>query len=168
MSKPSWLPPLKIKKTNKKRKTKINSVKVTHDGYEFDSVTEGRYYLHLKQLHKDGVVQSFEMQKKYVLQEAYVIDGHKRERIMYTPDFVVTYADGRKEVVDVKGSEKVLSRDFPLRQKLFEERYEMRLYVMLWRKGQWVERDTYVKSEAARKRRATIAKKKWEAKQQYL
>ena len=42
--------------------------------------------------------------------------GNKQRAITYTADFFVTYADGRHEVIEVKG---VRTRDYVLRKKLF-------------------------------------------------
>lgn len=101
-------------------KSKYGNKKVTVDCIEFDSKLEADYYLHLKQLHKDGVVESFEMQKQYILLDAYVMNGKKRQSMKFTLDFVVHYADGTVQVVDIKGSKFAVSRDFPLRKKMFE------------------------------------------------
>jgi len=42
--------------------------------------------------------------------------GNKQRAITYTADFFVTYADGRHEVIEVKG---MRTRDYLLRKKLF-------------------------------------------------
>ena len=58
-------------------------------------------HLHLK---KAGVVKYFVMQKDFTLQEAFTTEkGEKVKPIRYRADFVVTYANGTEEVVDVKG-----------------------------------------------------------------
>lgn len=142
-------------------KSKYGNKKVTVDGVEFDSKLEADYYLHLKQLHKDGVVESFEMQKQYVLLDAYVMNGKKRQPVKFTPDFVVHYADGRIEVVDIKGSKFAVSRDFPLRKKMFEQRYQVPLHVIGYSKidGGWIDLDDLDKARQSRKKEKERASK---------
>ncbi|WP_423249633.1 DUF1064 domain-containing protein [Bacillus thuringiensis] len=57
----------------------------------------------------------------------------------FTPDFKVTYADGRVEVVDVKGHKKAINEGFPLRKKLWEYVNKQELIVVIWDKelGEW-------------------------------
>nr|DAV67579.1 MAG TPA: Endonuclease [Caudoviricetes sp.] len=70
-----------------KPKNKYNN-KVTHIGnLRFDSKKEYEYYLKLLSLKK-----AFTTEK-----------GEKVKPIRYRADFVVTYANGTEEVVDVKG-----------------------------------------------------------------
>lgn len=135
-------------------RSKYGNKKAIVDDIEFDSELESRYYLHLKQLHKDGVVKSFEMQKQYVLLDAYVMDGKKRQPVKFTPDFVVTYADGTVQVVDIKGSKFAVSRDFPLRKKMFEQRYQVPLHVIGYSKidGGWIDLDDLDKARQSRKK----------------
>ena len=135
-------------------RSKYGNKKVMDDDVEFDSELESRYYLHLKQLHKDGVVKSFEMQKTYILLEGYVMNGKKRQPVTVTPDFVVTYADGTVQVVDIKGSKFAISRDFPLRKKMFEQRYQVPLHVTGYSKidGGWIDLDDLDKARQSRKK----------------
>lgn len=87
-----------------KPKNKYNN-KVTHIGnLRFDSKKEYEYYLKLLSLKKAGVVKYFVMQKDFTLQEAFTTEkGEKVKPIRCRADFVVTYANGTEEVVDVKG-----------------------------------------------------------------
>lgn len=56
-----------------------------------------------------------------MLVEKYVNpEGVKRRAITYVADFLVTYHDGREEVVDVKGVETDV---FKIKRVLFELRY---------------------------------------------
>lgn len=111
---------------------KYNAKKVTIDGIVFASRAEGSYYQYLKMMQATGKIKSFEMQKQYVLVDSF---DHPSKRtkagkpskvsaIKFTPDFVITMPDGSKQVVDVKG---MMSRDFPLRAKLFMQRYNVPL-----------------------------------------
>lgn len=105
---------------------KYKNKKVTIDGVTFDSKAEGAYYQRLKLLKKSGEVLSFEMQKKYVL-----IDKFKNPKtnktvrsMTYYPDFVVQYANGTTEVIDVKGKQ---TQVFKIKAKLFMKRYNIPL-----------------------------------------
>lgn len=111
-----------------RKPNKYGAKKVELDGRVFDSKAEARYYERLKLLQMSGVVKSFRTQPEYILQEKYRnAEGKARAAIKYTADFEVTYSDGHVEVVDVKG---MASRDFSLRLRLFEKRYEMALKVV--------------------------------------
>lgn len=135
-------------------RNKYKNKQVEIDHIIFDSALESKFYLHLKQLQEQGIVESFEMQKTYLLLEGYSIAGKKRQPIKFTPDFIVHYADGSTRVIDVKGSEKSISRDFPLRKKMFEFRYQMPLDVIMWSKidGGWIEYENLKKARRLRKK----------------
>ena len=122
------------------------------DDITFHSKNEAKYYLHLKQLHTDGIVQSFEMQTKYELQPSFRKNGKLHRAITYITDFVVHYADGHTEVIDVKGME---TTDFKIKKKLFEYRYpELSLKCVTYSKidGGWIELDDLKKARAKRKK----------------
>lgn len=142
-------------------RNKYNNKQVEVDGIIFDSALESKYYLHLKQLQEQGIVESFEMQKTYLLLEGYSIAGKKRQPIKFTPDFIVHYADGTTRVIDVKGSEKSISKDFPLRKKMFECRYQIPLDVIMWSKmdGGWIEYEDLKKARKLRKKAKETSKK---------
>lgn len=142
-------------------RNKYNNKQVEVDGIIFDSALESKYYLHLKQLQEQGIVESFEMQKTYLLLEGYSIAGKKRQPIKFTPDFIVHYADGTTRVIDVKGSERAISRDFPLRKKMFECRYQIPLDVIMWSKidGGWIEYEDLKKARKLRKKAKETSKK---------
>jgi hypothetical protein len=55
---------------------------------------------------------------------------------VYTADFRVTYIDGYQEVIDVKGGP--VTRDFPLRRRLFELKTGMELIVIRLKGKEWV------------------------------
>ncbi len=55
---------------------------------------------------------------------------------MYTADFRVTYFDGFVEIYDVKGGP--VTRDFPLRRKLFELKTGVELIVVRLIGKEWV------------------------------
>ena len=112
--------------------SKYGAKKVTIDGITFDSKAEGRYYEHLKKLKKTGVVEDFEMQKAFTLLDrfAHPQTGRIVRAVTYRADFEVIYADGRVEVVDVKGFMK--NPVFLIKQKLFMFRYQIPLVIVKW------------------------------------
>lgn len=140
---------------------KHRSKKVEYQGIEFDSQTEFLYYLHLK---TDPAVKDIELQPVYQIIESYEVTckrcsgvgtitnvktgnankcrlcGGKGRRIKlgakYTADFKVTYIDGYQEVIDIKGGP--VTRDFPLRQKLFELQTGVELIVIRLKDDEWV------------------------------
>lgn len=142
-------------------RSKYKNKQVEVDEIIFDSALESKYFLHLKQLQEQGVVKSFEMQKTYLLLEGYLIEGKKRQSIKFTPDFIVHYADETTRVIDVKGSEMAISRDFPLRKKMFECRYQIPLDVIMWSSidGGWIEYETLKKARRLRKNKEPAKKR---------
>lgn len=58
----------------------------------------------------------------------------------FTPDFKVTYTDGRIEVIDVKGSKKAINDGFPVRKTLWEFQNQQELIVVIWDKDKrkWI------------------------------
>ncbi|MGX9134035.1 DUF1064 domain-containing protein [Rummeliibacillus sp. JY-2-4R] len=120
-----------------KRKNKYNNRKVEVDGIVFDSYMESRYYRDLKEWQHQGIVKTFEMQVPFILQDAFTKDGKRHKAIKYIADFVVTFADGRTEVIDVKGK---ITQTFRNKQKLFEFRYPDKTIKCVTRKHkEWIE-----------------------------
>lgn len=125
------------------RKHKYNAKKATIDGITFDSKAEAAYYNRLKILKKAGEIKDFEMQVQFNLLESFEHPSKKTKAgepsrvraINFTPDFVITELDGSKTVVDVKG---MITKDFPLRAKLFMNKYNMPL-ILAKRKGRGFE-----------------------------
>ena len=104
-----------------RRRSKYYSKKIVIDGIKFDSKKEGEYYQKLKILEKKGLVKDLELQKEYILQDSFKINGKTRRKIAYRADFsYVSTEDGRLHVVDVKGFRTDL---YKLKKKLFEYKY---------------------------------------------
>lgn len=138
--------------------SKYGSKKVECDGYVFDSKLEYNYYCYLKQMKSDGLVESFELQPKYQLQPGFKKNGKTYRSIDYVADFLVTYTDGREEVIDVKG---MITTDFALKRKLFEYRYEnLELKLVAYSKmdGGWIELDELNKKRRVRRRERELNK----------
>lgn len=96
---------------------KYNARKTTVCGHMFDSKREAEIYLDLLSRKQAGEIVRIRLQPSYTLLEGFRDNTGKKQRaITYTADFFVTYADGRHEVIEVKG---VRTRDYQLRKKLF-------------------------------------------------
>lgn len=101
-------------------RSKYNAKKVVIDDIKFDSKAEAAYYQQLKLLKMTGEVVSFNLQPEFVLQESFRKNGKLYRAIKYKADFLVLYKDGHEELIDVKG---MLTKEFRIKQKLFEMRY---------------------------------------------
>lgn len=111
--------------------SKYGAKKITIDGITFDSKAEGAYYQHLLKLKKTGVVEDFEMQKVFTLLDrfAHPQTGRIVRAVTYRADFEVYYADGRVEVVDIKG---FMTPEFRIKAKMFMFRYQVPLVLLKW------------------------------------
>ena len=92
-------------------------VKRTLDGIVFDSELEMRYYrdVILPGIGSGSIVEC-KLQEPYILQPKFTHEGKTVLPIKYVADFDVTYADGREEVIDVKGMADTTAK---LKRKLF-------------------------------------------------
>ncbi|MGG1339900.1 DUF1064 domain-containing protein [Bacillus toyonensis] len=135
---------IKQRKTRKKNTPRIKQKKVAYDGIKFDSQSEMNYYKYLK---SRGDVAHIECRPSYVLIPSFEINSSitksgksKKTSMKFTPDFKVTYSDGRVDVVDVKGSKKAINEGFPLRKKLWEYLNKKELIVVIWdeKLSEWI------------------------------
>jgi|HigsolmetaGSP11D_1036233.scaffolds.fasta_scaffold28755_3 Protein of unknown function (DUF1064). len=106
------------------RTHKYGAKKTRIDGITFDSLAEANYYHELKLLQRAGIVTDFELQPKFELIPSYTHPetGRKIRATYYIADFRVTYADGRQEIIDVKG---VRTEAYKLKKRLFEYKYNI-------------------------------------------
>lgn len=134
---------IRKRKATKKNAARIKQKKVTYDGINFDSQSEMNYYKYLK---SRGDVTHIECHPSYTLIPSFEIKSSitksgksKKSAMRFTPDFKVTYSDGRVEVCDVKGSKRAINEGFPLRKKLWEYLNKQELIVVIWDKklGEW-------------------------------
>lgn len=124
-------------KNSRTRQSKYNNRKVVINGISFDSYMESRYYLYLIKLQKCGVVKDIQLQVPFVLQDAFTDEcGKKHQAITYVADFVVAYADGREEVIDVKGK---VTQTFRNKRKMFIARYKRDIKCVQRKKKEWIE-----------------------------
>lgn len=87
-----------------KAKSKYNNQKCYCDGLKFDSKAEMNYYAVLTLQKKAGLIKDIQCQVPFELLPGYTTKAGERVRkITYLADFVVAYADGTTEVIDVKG-----------------------------------------------------------------
>lgn len=101
----------------RRKPNKYNARKTVMCGHTFDSKREAEIYLDLLSRKQYGEILRIGFQPQYTLLEGFKDNtGKKQKPITYTADFFVTYADGRHEVIEVKG---VRTRDYLLRKKLF-------------------------------------------------
>lgn len=108
---------MRILHTQRKKANKYNARKTTVCGHTFDSRREAEIYLDLLSRKQHGEIIRIGLQPSYTLLAGFVDNqGNKQRPITYTADFFVAYADGRNEVIEVKG---VRTRDYQLRKKLF-------------------------------------------------
>ena len=108
---------MRILHTQRKKANKYNAHKTTVCGHTFDSRREAEIYLDLLSRKQAGEVIRIGLQPQYTLLEGFRDNTGKKQRpITYTADFFVAYADGRNEVIEVKG---VRTRDYLLRKKMF-------------------------------------------------
>lgn len=97
-----------------KRPNKFHAKKCAYDGYTFDSLGEGKYYLALKALGAVGDITNLKIHPRYPLVVNDVLVGH------FTPDFEYDTRSGEHRIDDYKG---VRTEAFALRVKLFQAIY---------------------------------------------
>jgi hypothetical protein len=99
---------------------KYHNIKTEIDGITFSSKRESNYYLELKIRQRAGDIEGFNLQPRYLLQEAFTKNGKRYRAIFYVADFEIYHNDGSIEVVDCKGK---ATQVYGIKKKLFEKRY---------------------------------------------
>lgn len=108
---------MRLLRTQRKKPNKYHARKTTVCGRTFDSKREADVYLELLAQKQAGEIVRIGFQPSYTLLAGFKDNmGKNQKPITYTADFFVTYADGRSEVIEVKG---MRTRDYLLRKKLF-------------------------------------------------
>lgn len=125
----------------------------TYDGITFDSEMEMRFYRDfcIPKL-EDGSLTQVELQVPYELQSKFRRNGLLVRAIEYVADFVLTYDDGRVQVIDIKGMPDTTAK---LKRKLFWYKYPDIDYVWMTYSridGGWCEYDTVQKNRRDRKK----------------
>jgi len=94
-----------------------DEAKRTADGIVFDSELEKRFYCDVvKKGEEDGSIKNWKRQINFVLQPAFKREGKTIQAINYKADFVITYSNNHKEIIDVKG---MATSDALLKRKMF-------------------------------------------------
>jgi hypothetical protein len=105
---------------------KFGAKKTIIDGISFDSIKEGNYYSQLLQLKKaknenDRVIE-------IELQPRFDIKINDKNIGFYKADFGITFADGTKKIIDVKGLKKGSAYQlFKLKKKIVEALYNIEI-----------------------------------------
>lgn len=121
----------------KKQSTpKYGNKKTIVDGITFDSQAESVYYNQLKYLKRAKHIKDFRLQPRYLLQEGFEKNGKTYRPIYYKADFEVINLDGSTEIIDIKGA---ITKEFAIKQKLFELRYMETITLLKYENGQCVE-----------------------------
>jgi hypothetical protein len=121
---------LKLKIPNKKHKYGAKKCIVTTDGtifetdelqrfnitdiegIKFDSKSEARFYLHILDRQKQGHYKLDEIHPKFILQD--------KPKIKYIADFLISYPNGQRFAVDVKG---VQTAAFRIKMRMFQAKF---------------------------------------------
>lgn len=140
-----------------------DTLKRTYNDIIFDSVTEMKYYrdIILPQV-ESGEITKCELQKSYELQPKFTHDGVNVLPITYVADFYIEYADGRIEVIDIKGSPDAKAL---LKRKMFWYIYpEIPYYWICYSKidGGWVHYEVVKQGRKERKKQRELEKEQKE------
>lgn len=98
---------------------KYKNKKVVIDNILFDSKKEANYYTYLKLLEKAGKIKNLELQKKFILQDKFTLNGKTHRAITYVADFVYE-ENGQVHVIDTKGYR---TQVYKIKKKLFMKKY---------------------------------------------
>ncbi|MEH6941510.1 DUF1064 domain-containing protein [Bacillus sp. JJ722] len=107
--------------------SKYGAKKTTVDGVIFDSKAEAKYYEQLKWMKANKQIKDFELQPKFLLQEAFKKNGKTFRKIEYIADFKVINLDDTVEIVDIKGA---ITKEFAIKRKLFERMFLDKLILL--------------------------------------
>jgi hypothetical protein len=147
-------------------KKKIESKKTVIHGFEFDSKSEADYYDYLIRNKEALNIREIEVHVKFelfpeIFLQCFICQGSKKVKsektgnlikcrkcsgtgkrksngAIYTADFVITYNNSQREVIDVKG---FANDSFSLRKRLFEQTYRLPLLIVKRQGRGWVKND---------------------------
>ncbi len=104
--------------------TKYHNTKVIYKGIKFDSKKERDRYIQLKQLHSLGIIESLELQPKFLLLDTIHYKGKTYSKTYYKADF--KYFDNEKGkyiVEDVKSPITAKDKVYRLKIKMLLTKY---------------------------------------------
>ena len=123
----------------KKKRNKYNNIAVNICGEKFVSKKEGQRWLYLSDMQKKGIILDLKRQVKFELipaiRETYIEHLKTKDKqaertlqlaINYICDFEYV-RNGERVIEDVKASEKLLPKEFTLKEKLFFWKYGVRI-----------------------------------------
>ncbi|WP_051575119.1 DUF1064 domain-containing protein [Sporolactobacillus terrae] len=139
-------------RSGRRKRNKYNAKQTTYNGVRYDSRMEAQFAAHLDKQLKAGEIDKIVRQPHYVVLDAGETEyGVKYNKVIYTPDFLVTYQDGHQEAIEVKGKE---TRDYLVRKKLFYSAFPwipLKVVTYTKRTG-WIELDELKKLRAERRK----------------
>ena len=98
------------------KSNKYHNTKVIYKGIKFDSKKERDRYIQLKQLHSLGIIESLELQPKFLLLDTIHYKSKTYPKTYYKADFKYKTKDGVEIIEDVKS--KITSKDKTYRLKI--------------------------------------------------
>lgn len=90
----------------------------TLDGIQFDSKKEMQRYGELKLLERGGLIKNLQIHPRFTLQRSFTKGLRKFRAIEYEADF--EYFDCLKQKVIVEDTKGVQTKEFKIKQKMFE------------------------------------------------
>ncbi len=145
---------MKVPVSRSKFNVDKDTEKRTFKGITFDSVLEMKYYRDVVcPMLESGVLVDCKLQIPYELQPKFIHDNRTVQPIKYVADFVLTYKDGRVEVIDTKGCPDSVAT---LKRKLFWYHYPDMTYkwiTYIKKYGGWIDYDYYKKMKNQEKKK---------------
>ena len=97
------------------KKKKYGNQPIKIDNINFDSQREANCYCELKMLKMAGEIADIELQVPFELIPKFNYKGKTIRAVKYIADFLVTYTDGHKQIIEVKGFK---TKDYIIKKKL--------------------------------------------------
>lgn len=116
-------PNLKIR--DYKKQPKRDKKSIPKPKKVFESENEENYYnSYVYPMMLAGEITDCTLHKTFEITPVIHHNGKKYPAYVYTPDFILTFKDGRVRIIEIKGSTvKGLQRDYHLRRSLFIEKH---------------------------------------------
>ena len=103
--------------------SKYKNQKVVIDNIQFDSKKEANYYTKLKILRDAGKISDLELQKKFILQSSFKLNGKTYKAITYKADFVYKDKNGQTHIVDVKSEATKKDKVYRIKKKMLAYKF---------------------------------------------
>lgn len=127
----------------------------------FDSILEAKYYRDELLPELGRSIRDIQLQPKFVLTEGFEKFGVKHKPMTYSPDFLVTYLDGRQRCIDTKGHQ---DERFKVKRKVFDDKFrslELVVIKHVVKFGGWITVEEYAekKREEAKQQKGMVRRK---------